>query len=336
MIPIGILWHSTGCNNPWLKRYVQPFETDANYQQMIDLLGKNTSKSDWNHTKQSAGLNCWIGKLADGSITTVQTMPWNYRPWGCGSGPKGSCNNGWIQFEICEDGLNDKAYFEKTYREACELTAYLCKMYNLNPYGTVKMNGVDVPVILCHADSHKLGLGSNHGDVLHWFKKYGKTMEDVRKDVAELLGQATSSKPVENKAETSSKLKVGAEIKLVPGATYASGKTIPVWLFDSKLYLREIRPNGEYIFSTRPSGAITGVVKPESVVAYKSNEPAFKPYLAKITANLLNVRAGAGTEFAVKTQVKKNGVYTIIEEKNGWGKLKSGAGWISLKYTEKL
>ena len=161
-------------------------------------------------------------------------------------------------------------------------------------------------------------------------------MEDVRKDVAELLGQTTPSKPVENKAETSSKLKVGAEIKLVPGATYASGKTIPAWLFDSKLYLREIRPNGEYIFSTRPSGAITGVVKPESVVAYKSNEPAFKPYLAKITANLLNVRAGAGTEFAVKTQVKKNGVYTIIEEKNGWGKLKSGAGWISLKYTEKL
>ena len=107
MIPVGILWHSTGCNNPWLKRYVQPFETDANYKQMIDLLGKNTSKSDWNHTKQNAGLNCWIGKLADGSITTVQTMPWNYRPWGCGSGPKGSCNNGWIQFEICEDGLND-------------------------------------------------------------------------------------------------------------------------------------------------------------------------------------------------------------------------------------
>jgi hypothetical protein len=31
MTPLGILWHSTGCNNPNLKRYVQPFETDANY-----------------------------------------------------------------------------------------------------------------------------------------------------------------------------------------------------------------------------------------------------------------------------------------------------------------
>jgi hypothetical protein len=38
-------------------------------------------------------------------------------------------------------------------------------MYNLNPKGTVRMNGVNVPVILDHATSCKLGFGSNHGDV---------------------------------------------------------------------------------------------------------------------------------------------------------------------------
>jgi len=114
-------------------------------------------------------------------------MPWNYRPWGCGSGAKGSCNNGWIQFEICEDALNDANYFNQVYKEACELTAYLCKMYNLDPHGTVKVNGVNVPVILCHADSCKLGFGSNHGDVLHWFPKFGKSMETVRNDVAAIM-----------------------------------------------------------------------------------------------------------------------------------------------------
>ena len=35
-------------------------------------------------------------------------------------------------------------------------------------------------------------------------------------------------------------------------------------------------------------------------------------------------------------QVRRNEVYTIVGEKNGWGKLKSGAGWISLQYTKKL
>jgi hypothetical protein len=64
-------------------------------------------------------------------------MPWNYKPWGCGSGSKGSCNNGWMQFEICEDALTDESYFNAVYKEACELTAYYCSMYNINPLGTV-------------------------------------------------------------------------------------------------------------------------------------------------------------------------------------------------------
>ena len=183
----GVLWHSTGANNPNLSRYVQPSSNDPNYNKLMNMLGKNTHGNDWNHIYHQAGLNAWIGKLADGSVTSIQTMPWNFRPWGCGSGQKGSCNNGFIQFEICEDALTDANYFNKVYKEACELTAYLCELYNINPYGTVNMNGVNVPTILCHADSYKLGLGSNHGDVLHWFPKFGKNMDTVRNDVAALM-----------------------------------------------------------------------------------------------------------------------------------------------------
>ena len=60
------------------------------------------------------------------------------------------------------------------------------------------------------------------------------------------------------------------------------------------------------------------------------------PYVVRITADALNVRAGAGTNFKIKTVVHKNEAYTIIEEQSGWGKLKSGAGWISLKYTKRV
>jgi hypothetical protein len=67
------------------------------------------------------------------------------------------------------------------------LTAYLCKTYNINPNGSVNVNGVTVPTILCHQDSYQLGLGSNHADVYHWFKKYGKDMATVRKDVTALM-----------------------------------------------------------------------------------------------------------------------------------------------------
>lgn len=54
-----------------------------------------------------------------------------------------------------------------------------------------------------------------------------------------------------------------------------------------------------------------------------------------VVANLLNVRKGAGTNFAVMATVKKNAVYTLSEISNGWGKLKELSGWVSLQYCEK-
>ena len=63
---------------------------------------------------------------------------------------------------------------------------------------------------------------------------------------------------------------------------------------------------------------------------------ATTPYLVRVTAQELNVRAGAGTIHKIVTQVKKGEVYTIMETVNGWGRLKSGLGWISLRYCEEL
>lgn len=59
-------------------------------------------------------------------------------------------------------------------------------------------------------------------------------------------------------------------------------------------------------------------------------------YKVKITATTLNVRKGAGTNYTITTTVKKNEIYTIVAELNGWGMLKSGAGWIHLGYTKKV
>lgn len=71
--------------------------------------------------------------------------------------------------------------------------------------------------------------------------------------------------------------------------------------------------------------------------------PAAKPakaHLVRVTAGNLNVRTGPGTKYRVTTQVHKGEVFTIVGQAyNGptlWGKLKSGAGWISLAYTEKV
>lgn len=171
----GIMWHSTGANNPNLKRYVQPDD---------GKLGDNPNNNDWNRALPDGREVCvhaFIGKDKNGKVCTYQTLPWNYRGWHCG----GSGNDKYIGFEICEDDLKNKDYFNAVYKEAVELTAFLCKENGLNPKGE--------NVIICHQDGHKLGIASNHSDVYHWFNKFDKDMDDVRNDVAKAMGQTSSS-----------------------------------------------------------------------------------------------------------------------------------------------
>ena len=161
--PKGILVHSTGANNPTLRRYVGPDD---------GRLGKNAYGNHWNQPGLSVCVHAFIGKLADGTVATYQTLPWDHRGWHAG----GSANDTHIGFEICEDGLTDPVYFGKVYQEAVELCAYLCKQYGLTEAD-----------ILDHSEAHRKGIASNHGDVGHWFPKHGKSMDTLRADVKKLL-----------------------------------------------------------------------------------------------------------------------------------------------------
>lgn len=255
MTPKGIMVHSTGANNPNLKRYVGPDD---------GLLGVNQYNNHWNQPMgRQVCVHAFIGKLADGSIATYQTLPWDMVGWHSGGGSKGNANRlGYIGFEICEDGLTDASYFNAVYQEAVQLCAMLCKTYGIKP---------EKPGLICHSEGHALGIASNHGDVMHWFPKHGKSMDTFRADVQKAMGAA----PV------------------TPAAP------------------------------TTPTA------------------PAEVPFLVKVTANTLNIRKGPGTNYAAVGAIRNKGVYTIMEVRTGtgstkgWGRLKSGAGWISLDYCTK-
>ena len=87
-----------------------------------------------------------------------------------------------------------------------------------------------------------------------------------------------------------------------------------------------------YNYKSMAKAIVEGIVGGE--VKNTTKKTATKPYKVKITANTLNVRSGPGTSSKIVDVVKKNTIFTIVEENNGWGKLKSGAGWISLVYTK--
>lgn len=75
-------------------------------------------------------------------------------------------------------------------------------------------------------------------------------------------------------------------------------------------------------------------------IEYVEEQVEFEPYKVKILTDNLKVRAGAGTSYKVNTTVDSGEVYTIVKEKKSgsvtWGKLKSGSGWIALKYAKKV
>lgn len=167
--PSGVMVHSTGANNPKLSRYV-PGNAEIGY---------NTGGNHWDMPGTGACVHAFIGKLADGSVGAVQTLPWNRRGWHCGKGSKGSANDTHIAFEICEDGLEDRNYFQTVYQAAVELTADLCRQYSLDP--------MKDGVVICHSEGHTRGIASNHGDVMHWFPIHEKTMDMFRNDVARAM-----------------------------------------------------------------------------------------------------------------------------------------------------
>ena len=168
--PAGIIIHSTGCNNPNLWRYVDSPE----------ICGKNLYGTHWNVPMPIGGngkptricCHAFIGKDKDGAVRAAKILPWTICCWNCGDGTKGSYNYSpaYIQIEVCEDALNDRAYFE----EAFGLAADLCKRLMKN-YPSIKPEN-----IISHHEAHLRGYASNHADCDHWLAKFGKDMDWFR------------------------------------------------------------------------------------------------------------------------------------------------------------
>lgn len=169
--PTRLMIHSTGCNNPNMSRWA--------------------SAKGWNNKNARNSVHGIIAKNTDGTIEFVQLLPFNKKAAGCGKGSKGSYNGSAIQVEIAEDDLKDKDYFTKCYNKAVEVFAKLCILYDIS-----------YKKVTCHADAHKEGYASNHGDVNHWFPKYGKSMDTFRNDIKKKIEKLKESDTEDTAEET--------------------------------------------------------------------------------------------------------------------------------------
>lgn len=177
--PAGIIVHSTAANNPNLKRYVYA----------PDLVGVNPNKN-WFGGENSNLVTPHgvVGLDINGEVRAAQILPYDICCWGCGSGTKGSYNfsPAYIQFEMCEDGLNDEDYFNRAFDAAAQYVVEIMK-----EFPQIKLENV-----ISHKEANARGYASAHGDPENWLSKFGRDMDWFRDKVKKLL-EDTAVKPPE-------------------------------------------------------------------------------------------------------------------------------------------
>ena len=180
--------------------------------------------SRWNKSYKAGEINrqvCVHAFVDDKEVW--QYLPWDHRGWHAG----GSTNNTHIGFEICEpagflyksgsvmvgyDAAKQEDYFRKAWQNAVELCVMLCKKYGLNEND-----------IICHSEGYKLGIASNHADVMHWFPKHGENMDTFRKAV---------KKALENSTDINTDIGIGdmVEFKVSVKNYYPGSVEVPTWV----------------------------------------------------------------------------------------------------------
>lgn len=255
-----------------------------------------------------------------------------------------------ITIEVASDTTEPYAVNAKAYAALIDLVTDICKrngikklVWSTNKNDRVNhLNGCNMTVHRDYANKSCPGK--------YLYDRHGEIAAEVNKRLGS-ASTGSSTPPVSKPAPStpSGSVKKGDVVKIASGATYYTGKAVPSWVAAKNWIVKEVKGDRAVIDkSVDGKNAICSPinVKYLSVVSGSGNSggtssPAFNPYLVKVTASSLNIRKGAGTNYGVAGAINDRGTYTIVEEANGtgaskWGRLKSGAGWISLDYCKKV
>ena len=247
----------------------------------------------------------------------IQAIPFNRNAWHAGDGASGTGNRKSIGIEIARS-TGDANLFEQAERNCA---AYVAKL--------LKERGWGIDRVKRHKD---------------WSGKYcpHKTMDKgwqrflnmIQAELNKSNG-ATTQQPTSNGSWLT-----GTNFQVRIKETLNIRKTAS---FDAPV-VGQVHKHDVYTIVSVENG----LGKLKSGVGYISmntkyvekvetaQKQSFKEYKVRVTADVLNVRKQPTTASNVATTVKKGQVFTIVGEENGFLKLKSGAGWISKNYVQKL
>lgn len=165
--------------------------------------------------------------------------------------------------------------------------------------------------------------------------------------VKKYLDELNGVKPKDDTTVKTS-IEKGDIVSVASNAVYYHGKDVPDFVVKRKWIVKSVAGDRAVIDkSVDGEYSINSPINTKYLTKEKT-AAAFKPYTVKVTASVLNIRKGAGTNYAVVGQIKGEELkysYTIVEEKDGkgatkWGLLKAYEtnrnGWISLDYVKRV
>ena len=309
------------------------------------------------HNIDTITIHCVVGQCAVETLGTLFADPNRYASSNYGVGYDGKIgmyveekDRSWctssasndhraITIEVASDTTHPYAVTSKAYNALIELVADICKRNNIKE-------------LKWKADKSLIGQPDKQNMTVHrWFDNKAcpgdylyNRMGDIAEKVNKKLNVVTPVVQPTVNTQSASTVTKGAHVKISADAVYSNGKTVPNWVKNKNWIVDKVE--GEIAFINKdvdntPNLAINSGVNIKYLTVVKSDTKpvennAFKPYTIQVTASALNVRKGPGTNYGVNMCIYNKGVYTIVEESNNWGKLKSGAGWICLDYTKKI
>ena len=241
-----------------------------------------------------------------------------------------------ITIEVASDTKEPYAVRDAAYQATIKLVADICKRNGIKKlvWSTNKNDRIN-HLNCCNMTVHR-DYANKSCPGTYLYDRQG----DIAAKVNAILD--ADNKPSENPKPATSTVRVGDSVKISSNATYYSGKSIPGWVKNKAWIVLQVNGDRAVIDkSTDGKNAICSPINVKflSVVGTSgSQQTTFKPYLVEVNTSALNIRAGAGTNYHKTGCITNGGVYTIVAESagqgsdKGWGKLKSGAGWISLDY----
>lgn len=239
----------------------------------------------------------------------IQGLPLDRNAWACGDGTNGSGNRKGIQVEICYS-KSGGARFENAEKNAAKFIAQL-----------LKERGWGVDKVKKHQDF------SNKYCPHRTLDKGWASFVNMIKDYLNEL-----NKPVQS--TQSSSISVGDKVKVKTTAThYATGQSMASFVKGSTYEVTRVDEN-KLLLSDIVSWVFDYDVERVGSTTQSNSDNSF---LVEIVCDELNIRQQADFNSKVVGTVKRGEVFTIVEEKNGLGKLKSGVGYISMntKYVKR-